>query len=133
MTATAAPFRDLFIELPATLFDMLRGIGERAVLNASRPAPPASMVPSTLSILERYIVHVMRRYGWIDVRCIQFSSAAAVEIIATGRCGHRTSYRIDEERLFSASFTIRLNTTMLDEVIQNAPRRCYCVQRQETA
>lgn len=107
---SAAPFRDLFIELPRTLFEALQGIGEQAVRQAT--APPAHVRPSPVSLLlrsfedgSRLHAALAERLGWRKFTLMRSAISDEIEVRAVRWCGHRINAAIHEKSLYAADST----------------------------
>lgn len=121
-----APFRDLFVELPATVFESLQQFGE-ALLAREQAAQPARAVKPP-SVVEAYVRWTMQRYGWRRVETRRIEHGATTHVIAQLNCGHGQRYEVDEIRLARCR-GISEEIDLLDRIVAETPRRCYCVQR----
>jgi hypothetical protein len=57
-----AIFREMFVELPAALFEALKGIGEQAVREAQKPRTTTRATPSARADL--LLRALQERHGW---------------------------------------------------------------------
>lgn len=125
-----APFRELFAELPAALFDALKGIGEEAVRVASvraasnrRPSLVSSLVDS-----EPLGPWLCERYGWNRVTMSRCAATPDVKICARLACGHVAVYRIPEQAIEDSTNPAFSFIRTLDHATQHRP--CSCVPRE---
>lgn len=132
----SGPFRELFVELPSALFEVLQAIGEEAArrsggIDASymfkRTYGPRTYGanPWLTDFAARALAS---RYGF---RRIEMSrSAANVEVYgrAIQGCGHEARFWVDELALH-----LDLSSALeaIDRAVELAGRGCYCVERTE--
>lgn len=121
---TETGFRDLFVELPAVLFEALRGIGEAAVRQAQRPAaaPQTRARLSDLDALHRHERAICGAFDWIGVQSVHSPRERAILVSARLACGHRVRYSLDECTIAATSLTDALYAA-----VDARPRGCYCV------
>lgn len=122
---TSAPFRDLFVELPRAVFDALQAWGEAVIVKAQQPAPAPR--PRTPTALDRTTL-LAWRYGWREAESWRNPWDCTTEIVALLQCGHRQRYTI-EDRAFLAEPGPAWQLHVIDRVVDNTPRDCYCVLR----
>lgn len=124
---SGAPFRDLFVELPAAVFESLQAIGEAAVVKAQRPAPTKAPPRPTL-FADHHIRLVLSRYGWRRAETRRIEHEATTYVLAELDCGHGQMYPVDERSILLAGSPAG-EIELLDRVVERTPRRCYCVRR----
>lgn len=131
---TAAPFRELFVELPRALFESLQAIGEAAVERAKGdttsllkdlyPAPRlwfAWLEPAARALGEFY--------GWREViRTERDPLDHYITLVVRLGCGHRQRYRIDELSMLRADHAAS-RIDLICDIIERTERPCQCVQR----
>lgn len=124
----SSPFRELFVEVPQAI---LEAIANEALAKQAesmlrpRPRHPISE-PIARLISQRYVHLVMNRYGWTTADVMRMEFDRIMRLVVTQRCGHRTSYEIDE-RMVLACCAPMDEVDMLDRVFDTQPRGCYCV------
>ena len=122
--STEQGFRELFVELPRQLFDVLKGIGEQAVREAQEPAHDRK--PSRSRALVESAARIIReRYGWIDCRASRMALQDSYEMAPRLACGHWHRIEIPYTRLVAnPSMRVAL-LGILDDAADE--RSCYCV------
>lgn len=128
-----APFRGLFVELPAAVFEALQGIGEAAISarqTAQTAAPPPRQRETLFS--ERWIRRVHSRYGWHWAQLQRREDDRTMRILAELDCGHLQSYSVDERSVALVRGPAD-EIALLDRIVDTTERRCLCVQRPEAA
>jgi hypothetical protein len=118
------PFRDLFVELGDEIVAALQGIGEEAA-RAALPSPAPQPVRAQPSIRDRGPL-LCERYGWLLVSVRRSEVDCTTIFLATHRCGHTQAYEICD-RLLAAEAGPRWQIDAVDRVVDETPRRCYCV------
>lgn len=125
---TGAPFRDLFVELPAAVFEILQSIGNEA---ARRALPPQPVNPPPTSNLDRIdnAGRALARYmGWREViRTERVQFECWTDILVRLDCGHIQRYRLDDLVLLRSIGSEWADCTLT--TIENTERACQCVQR----
>ena len=128
-----ALFRELFIELPRAVFDALQAIGEGAIKQAEvqRDARAASAISyRSPSAVEAYVRWAMRRFGWRRAETRRIAHEAMTYIVVELRCGHGQKYDVDEASIMRCRGAAE-EIDLLDGIVENTPRRCYCVEPEE--
>lgn len=129
-------YRPLFNELSKDLFDIVKGITEQAVARAKEREAlfkigPVGMVLN-LSNDEPVATWLQKRYGWKRHAISRCAYNESVEVAARLLCGHVTQYLPISERALHLSISpAEAFMIALDKAVQNSPRGCYCVQREE--
>jgi hypothetical protein len=133
----SAPFRDLFVELPRAVFEVLQGIGERAASDGlaqmHRDLYPARREPRLLTFLRNAEMRrlLAERYGWREIGEPALAVADdGVDLVIRRACGHRSRVRLDG-RIFD-ELRPRAAIDELDRHLfrfHERGRRCYCVPR----
>lgn len=126
-----SPFRELFVELPRALFDALQAIGEGAIKQAEvkrdaerRLAEPAAKP----SLIDAYVKWTMGRFGWRRAETRRIAHETTTYILAELDCGHGQKYDVDESRMMRCRGAAE-EVDLLDRIVADTPRRCYCVER----
>lgn len=124
----SAPFRELFVELPAALFDALKGIGEAAVQKAQQSVtehrPHLPTMRDAMASSAAVARALCDRFGWRHYELSRSPMHCETDLFVRRLCGHRDQFALDD-RLFHLG---------PDEVIDaledlNTKRRCFCVPR----
>lgn len=144
----SAPFRDLFVELPQALLEVLQGIGEAAVYRCTekriddaiaRSVEPRR-VPRLLSFLRNPGPRRMlaEMFGWLDLNePLHAAMEPAVELRVIRACGHQT-WAIISERTLESLDDLKPHAA-LDELVRlllrhhERGRRCTCILQQKAA
>lgn len=122
---SSPPFRELFVELPSAVLEVLRDVCEQAV--AHQPtAKPSS--PSRLSSIQSASRVLADRWAVASVDIRPSPMDTDLEFRLTPWCSHTYWFQIDERELLIASAADVLD--MLDHEVDRAARRCFCVQRE---
>lgn len=127
----AAPFRELFIELPRAVFDALQAIGEGAIKQAEvqrdveRELSAPARRPSTIDAYVQFVAH---RFGWRRAETRRIEHEATTYILAELDCGHGQKYAVDELSVARCRGPAE-EIDLLDRIVEDTPRRCYCVER----
>lgn len=131
---TATPFRDLFVELPAAVFEALQAIGEAAVVKAGAPAVARLPRPDRRDSLftERWIRRVHERYGWHWAELRRHESTEEMQILAALDCGHLQVYIADRRAVALVRGPVD-EIELLDRIVDRTERGCQCVRRPEPA
>lgn len=127
----SAPFRELVVELPRALFEVLQGIAEAAVRPATMATPrrDSELLAFLRGATPRRLF--AERYGWLAIEEPIFAADDdAVDLVVRRGCGHRSRVRLDgrlftELRPRAALDELDLQLFRHDE----HERRCYCVPR----
>ena len=124
----SAPFRELFVELPRALLEVLQGIGEEAVRQA-RPSQVVHRRPSPLLALDENDVG---KFLCKHLRCKSIASWRSVShrttaFAARAQCGHKREFEISDTAAIEDSrpqLAIELIARGYD-----GSRTCFCVER----
>lgn len=138
----SAPFRELFVELPRAVFEVLRGIGEEALRGAGGVANMDSAAdmfkaayaprPQRSSLFShRCIRLVLQRYNnWTHAEIERAVDEDALDLVVFPECPHWQRYRFHASEI-AACRGPEDEIDLLDRVVGSTERRCYCVQREE--
>lgn len=134
MSVTAAPFRELFIELPRAVFEVLHGLGEAVVADALRsPATNRAAAPrpqrSSSLFSDRHIRLVLQRYDWTHAELERAIDDDALVLVVQRECLHWQRYKFHANEI-AACHAPREEVELLDRVVERTDRQCYCVQRE---
>lgn len=126
----AAPFRELFVELPRAIFEALQGMAEVAVHRAEdAQRAPLSRGQSATETLKVFVAAVRDRYGWQRTVVERAPYDAAWLITVKLACGHLHRISIDEHWWHSLS-KYDLAPAFVDRLDREADHRsCTCVAR----
>jgi hypothetical protein len=130
----SAPFRDLFVELPSAVIDVLRAIGEQALTAAQRLEVAEFRKSSANARLSSawFLKMLAVYFGWRYVDAERHAHDLTTDLVAVLECGHRVRYKINEELL------LRVRSPgdefdLLEYIVATTPRSCVCMHRpQET-
>jgi len=126
---SGAPFRDLFVELPAAVFEAMRDLGEAfEAAVVAQAAAVAQVAQPTVRPERRHIQLVSARYGWRAVELVRHEARLELQIVAELECGHRQCYTIDELAIVRAHNPVA-EIELLDHVVDRTERGCQCVLR----
>jgi hypothetical protein len=125
---TGAPFRDLFVDLPAALFETLKGIATEAVRRAKVDSYPPGNVErvSTLFDSAQYGRLLCERYGWLNAEMTRSPYDRTTEIGVRWPCKHSAVIVVQDNVLESATDVV----DALDHVTARHGRPCQCMQRE---
>lgn len=134
IAASGTPFRDLFIELPRAVFEVLQGIGEAVVADALRsPATNRAAAPrpqrSSSLFSDRHIRLVLQRYDWTHAELERAVADDTLVLVVQRECLHWQRYKFHANEI-AACHAPREEVELLDRVVERTNRRCYCVQRE---
>jgi hypothetical protein len=130
----STPFRELFVELPRSVFEVLQGVGEVAATRAltiqvTPPAPtPWFAALQSITVSEA----LCATYGWARYDVRRLADRRETWLTVEHRCGHRGLVEIEEKRLIAAPDAIEEVLRILDENCARG-RRCFCVQPPEVS
>ena len=119
----SAPFRELFVELPATVFETLRGIGEQAVRQATTARKPPPPPPWWTSV--RLGPILAEHWSCYYVERAREATRAVVVFRVQLWCRHGVRFEVRERALAIAVFDEAFD--LIDREFQLAERRCLCV------
>jgi len=126
-----APFRDLFVELPHALIEVLRAVVDDAVTKRPEPAPPTTLRSASASDWHESIIAMIRRRYRLRRLVMQRSASDRVhDVTALLGCGHLNRFTIPDAYLFDGERSSQFERILdaLDDGF--AKRLCFCVQRQ---
>lgn len=132
-------FRELFVALTDSAYQIAKGLGEAAVVQAQQRASIAYIArPSHAARLRDFIDggHVghwlCARHGWKSVRAWRNEVTGRLSIAAALPCGHKHHFSLDE--LTIERSTPEAVIDLIDEKWDKSRERyqCYCVPRKGT-
>lgn len=126
---TAAPFRELFVELPRALFESLQAIGEAAVQRARANAGGPKSPHSSFDWLNKAARVLAYHYGWFEVIRIEREMLDHYStLVVRLDCMHAQRYRFDELAMLLAANQADV-ANLVCNIIETTEQNCYCVQR----
>lgn len=129
-------FRELFNELSAEAFALVKGIGEQAVALAQPQAQPVRQSQTSRLVDTVNDGHVGRwlcnHYGWKRVRMTRKADCESVLIRVILHCGHVQHMTIDESSIEDVQRDRVFD--LIDRIWHEGRRKhpCYCVPREGT-
>lgn len=122
---SGAPFRDLFVELPAAVFESLQAFAEALLVRASEPAPPPAYKPPWWRT-EYVWRRLAARWGVAEVEIRRRAGELRVAIVFRRRCGHGGRGEMNELALVKCDLPGAI--AALDRAFDNAERDCCCME-----
>ena len=131
---SGAPFRDLFAEIPAALFDALKGMGEAAIVDAQRREAAYVKRGSTFWYVNDHDGYLARTlcemFGWKNVEISRAAASATIEIAARYHCRHVKRIELPEAAL--VEYHVALMDALMDALYEahDQGRPCCCIPRE---
>ena len=123
----SASFRDLFIELPRAVFEILQGAAEHAAMQIVPPAPrprPRNQLYGMPGAIRHY---GRLAYGWLEVDVQREANRQALTVVALLPCSHRHVITIDELAVIATVGIPNDFVEFLDRAVECSPRPCCCM------
>jgi hypothetical protein len=127
----SAPFRELFVELPLTVFSILQGAVEQAV-KAAEASTATRAVPKKLSDMLRFALSesgarwLASHYRLQEIAFTRSADRPWIQVACGRWCGHFARAEIEEIAFLRGDGTA---VDAIDLAVATARRSCCCMER----
>lgn len=120
--------RDLFIELPSTLFDLLKLLGEQAVTDAQERRSAQENYRLSLDPFRSGAIAsaLCERYGWTKSETQRSAMRRSTILLGKLSCGHWSNYELTDNVIEDSAPRTLLR--VVDDLVARG-RSCLCMQR----